>query len=135
MSALLLYLHVISSMALVGVIVTSAVVNGLAASRDGETAERLRGLAWRVALAAVAASILTVVFGEALRARDDVDGGWLDISSGIAYVALLLGSVVLAIVARLATDRPGLARRASWIALAMVAASLVTVFLMAAKPS
>lgn len=135
MSDLLLYLHVIAAMTLVGVILASAVVNGLASSREGEASARLRAFAWRIAVGTVAASVLTVVLGEAVRADRDVDGRWLDISSGIAYVGLLLGSVVLAIVARLATDRPALTRRASWLALVMIAAALVAAFLMAARPS
>lgn len=131
-SEVLVFLHVVLAMTLVGALLASAVVS--AASRRMAT-DSTRRLVRRSTLLAVAAAFATIVIGEATRARENADGGWLDVSSGLAYGGLLFPAVALAVLGRLAFDRQRLMPWVTGLALVMIAVALATAFLMAAKPA
>jgi hypothetical protein len=128
----LVLLHVLLAMTLVGALLTAAVVSAAC----GRTATGpSRRLVWHSTLLAVAAAFATIVVGEATRAREHVDGSWLDVASGLAYIGLLFPGVALAVLGRLALDRQRLMPWITGLALAMVAVALATAFLMTAKPA
>ena len=128
----LVFLHVLLATMLVGALLAAAVVSAAGGRTAGDSS---RQLVWRSTLFAVAAAFATIVVGEATRARENIDGSWLDVASGLAYIGLLFPGVALAVLGRLAIDRPRLMPWVTGFALAMVAVALATAFVMAAKPS
>ncbi|HST26305.1 MAG TPA: hypothetical protein VLJ76_09950 [Gaiellaceae bacterium] len=120
----LLFLHVLAATVLVGALIAAAVGSQ---ARD----ERVRGIVRGSAIAALAATIVTVGLGEGLAANEHAGGGWLDASRGLALFGLLLGSAALAVM----TGRTlGRGRVVATTAVALSIIGLVTAFVMAAKP-
>lgn len=131
-SDILVFLHVLFAMALLGSLLATAV---LATSARRGTSAFLPGLLWPSSLLVLVGAIATVVLGEANQAKEDLDAGWLDASYGLTYLGLLVPSIALAVLGRLALRRPRLVGWMLGLALAMTAIAIVVAFLMAAKPS
>ena len=121
----LVFLHVLVAMLLVGGLIASAVTARF----------ELWNVARWSAVAAVAATIVTIGLGEGLTADEDVAAGWVDASRGLAVFGLLLGGCVLAVVAGLARTRPRARRVTAPLAVLLVLIGLATAFVMAAKPT
>lgn len=146
MSDVLLFLHILAAMILLGAATTVTIALVAVARRAGETARS--GLLLRVAYSlnlyvTIPAAVLSVALGEGLKANDDSSGTWLDIGSGLSYVGVLVGALVLHGFLRrgIAAAEKGLApsastlRGAASIAPAIVTAILVIAFLMSGKPA
>lgn len=124
-SSTLVFLHVLAAAATVGGLLATATL----------AASAMRRLAGRTAVLAAVAAFLTAVLGEVTRAREDIDARWLNVSSGIAYAAVLLPSIALAFLASIAHDRPTLARWTAVLAVVVAGVAISVGFLMAAKPA
>ena len=124
-SETLLYFHVLVAMTMVGGTLATVVL----------AAGPTRRLAVHAAVLAAAAAFVTIVLGETARAREGLEGRWLDIASALAYAGLLLPALALVVLAALAVSRPRLAPWTSALALGLLAVALAVAFLMAAKPS
>ena len=133
-SNVLLFVHVVVAMVLLGGIL-AATAASVAARRRPPQSKLFLDLTWWASLGSVVAAVTTVVLGEALAADEDIEAGWLDASRLLAFAGLLLGSIVLAALARLALRRPGLAGTVAAVGAVVGAAALATVFVMAAKPA
>lgn len=121
----LVFLHVLAAALTIGGLLATAVLS----------ASSMRRLAGRSAVLAAVAAFVTAVLGEIVRAREDIEGHWLDVASGIAYAAVLLPAVALAFLASISTDRPTLARWTAALAGAVACVAVAVAFLMAAKPA
>jgi hypothetical protein len=131
----LLFAHVLLAVALLGSVLATTVASHAAASRTGRAADILRRFAWRSALLVVVAVVATIALGEALRSHEDIAGAaWLDATYGLAYFGLLVPGGFLAILARLALERPQLARPLAGLGGLTGGIALAEVFVMAAKP-
>ena len=142
----LLFFHVLSAMTLLGGATTVAVLLVATARRAGEVARAalLLQLAFRLnRFITIPAAVLAIAFGEGLKAKEDATGSWLDVGTGLTYVVVLVGALVLNAflrrgLAATAKGNPPSAstlRGAASIAPAIVAAVLVVAFLMSGKPS
>ena len=142
----LLFFHILSAMLLLGGATTVAVLLLATARRAGEVARSalLLRLAYRLNQAVtIPAAVLSIAFGEGLKAKEDASGSWLDVGTGLTYIAVLVGALVLNGFLRrgLAATEKGnppsasMLRGAASIAPAIVTAVLVVAFLMSAKPS
>ena len=101
-SSTLVFLHVLAAAATMGGLLATATL----------AASAMRRLAGRTAVLAAVAAFLTAVLGEVTRARENIDARWFNVSSGIAYAAVLLPSIALAFLASIATTgRPWRAGR------------------------
>jgi len=123
----LLFFHVLAATALVGALIAAAIG---ARTRD----DRLRGLVRGSAIAALAATIVTVGLGEGLAANEHASGSWLDASRGLALFGLLLGAAALTVLSGLARTRPRLRTPLVATAVLLVLIALATAFVMTAKP-
>jgi hypothetical protein len=131
----LLFLHVLVAMMLAGALIAAAVAAIAARSREDERGDFLRALARRAAIGALAATIVAIGLGEGLAADENASGTWLDTSRGLTVFGLLLGSAALAVLAGVARSRPRFRGPLAALAAVLVLVALVTVFVMAAKPS
>ena len=122
----LVFLHVLTAATLVGALLAAAV---LAAA--GEATARL---AFRSSLLGLVAVLGTIALGEATRAREVVEGTWLDAGSGLAYIGLLFPGIGLVLVAHRAQESDRMRRWATGIALFMLLVAGAATFVMAAKP-
>ena len=141
----LLFLHVLSSMLLLGTATTVAIAI-LAVPRQRENVGRsalIIHLAYRLnMLGSIPLAVAAIGFGEGLKAKEDAEGTWLSVGSGLTYVAVLVGALVLhgylrRGVAHTEAGKPPavtMLRGAGAIAPAIVAALLVVAFLMTGKP-
>src|SRR4051794_31377005 len=85
-------------MVLLGGACTVAVLLVATARRATDVArcELLLGLASRVNLfLVIPAAVVSIALGEGLKAKEDATGDWLDVGSGLAYVVVLVGALVL----------------------------------------
>jgi predicted naringenin-chalcone synthase len=130
----LVFLHVLAGMLLVGCLFAAAVLS-LAAQTRRSHVELLQRLAWRSALLAAFAAFATAALGEATRAREDVEGTWVDVGSGLAYIGLVVPGIVLAVLGYLGLTQRRLSAWVAGLSAAMIAVALATAFVMAAKPS
>jgi hypothetical protein len=130
----LLFLHVLAGMLLVGCLLAAGVLS-FAARRNASAGDPLQRLAWRSALLAAFAAFATAALGEVTRAREDVNGTWIDVGSGMSYVGLVIPGVALAILAHFRLTHRRLSVWVAALAAAMMAVALATAFVMAAKPS
>jgi hypothetical protein len=130
----LLFLHVLTGMLLVGCLLAAGVLS-FAARRSETSDDPLQRLAWRSALLAASAAFATAALGEATRAREDVNGTWIDVGSGMTYIGLVIPGVALALLAYFRLTRRRLAVWVAALSAAMIAVALATAFVMAAKPS
>ena len=142
----LLFLHVLAAMLLLGSATTVAIAL-LALTRRLDSIDScslLVRLAYRLnLLLTIPLAVASIGLGEGLRAKEDATGSWLDVGSGLTYVAVLVGALVLHGFLRraLAATQVGVApsastmRGAASIAPAIVAALLVIAFLMTGKPA
>jgi hypothetical protein len=134
-SNVLLFVHVLVGMALVGGLFATAVASLASQRLAGERATAMRSAGWWFALMTAATAVAALALGEGLAAEEDVeDKAWLDVSRALTTFGLLVGGVVLAILARLALDRPRLAGVVGWLGFALALIALAVAFLMAAKP-
>ncbi len=124
-SSTLVFFHVLAAAATVGGLLATATL----------AASAMRRLAGRTAVLTAIAAFVTAVLGEVTRAREDIDAHWLNVSSGIAYAAVLLPSIALAFLASIAGDRPTLARWTAVLAVVVAGVAISVGFLMAAKPA
>ncbi len=131
----LLFFHVLVAMVLAGALITAAVAAIAARNRDDESGDLLRALARRAAIGALAATIAAIGLGEGLAADEDASGSWLDTSRGLTVFGLLLGSAALAVLTAVARSRPRFRGPLAVLAVVLVLVALVTVFVMAAKPT
>lgn len=142
----LLFLHVVSAMVLLAAALTVSILVLATARRpeDGDRAGLLFRLAYRTnLLLTIPAAVLSIGFGEGLKAKENAAGSWLGVGTGLTYVVVLVGALVLhAFIRRgLAATQVGLApsastlRGAGAIAPAIVMAILVVAFLMTGKPA
>jgi hypothetical protein len=129
------FLHVLVGMLLVGALIAAAVAALAAGKRDDERGDLLRALTRRVAVGALAATIVVIGLGEGLAADEDASGTWLEASRGLTVFGILLGSAALAVVAGLARSRPRFRGALAALGFAVVLISLATAFVMAAKPT
>jgi len=120
----LVFLHVLVAMVVVGSLIAAAVTARF----------ELWNVARWSAVAAVAATIVTIGLGEGLAGDEDTHGGWLDTSRGLAVFGLLLGGCALAVIVGLAGTRPWARRITALLAVFLVLIGLATAFVMAAKP-
>ena len=141
----LLFFHVLAAMLLLGAATTVTILLVATARRPGEVprSELLLRLAYRLNLfVTIPATVASIAFGEGLKAQEDAAGDWLAVGTGLTYVVVLVGALVLhgfmrRGLAATALGKPPSAstlRGAGSIAPAMVAAVLVIAFLMSAKP-
>lgn len=142
----LLFLHVLVAMILLGTATTVSILLLAVARRaqDVARADLLLRLAYHLnLLATIPAAVASIGLGEGLKAKEDVTGDWLSVGSGLTYVAVLVGALVLhgflrrGIAATAGGRAPSAStlRGAGSIAPAIVAALLVIAFLMSAKPA
>lgn len=142
----LLFFHVLAAMLLLGTTFTVAILLLALPKRLAEPGRVgvLVRLAYRLNLmATLPLAALSLGLGEGLRAQEDAEGHWLDVSSGLTYVAVMVGALLLhgflrrALAAVEAGGVPSAStiRGAASIAPAIVAAILVIAFLMSAKPA
>lgn len=142
----LLFLHVLTAMLLLGAATTVSILVFAAARRAGDVdrCELLLRLAYRLNMfATIPAAIASIGLGEGLKATEDGNGSWLDVGSGLTYVVVLVGALVLHGFVRrgLAATAVGVQpsastlRSAGSLAPAIVTAILVIAFLMSGKPS
>jgi hypothetical protein len=122
----LVLLHVLSAALLLGGLLTVAVV-----AAGGDATARLT---FPAALLVLSASAATAAMGEVTSSHENADGLWLDVSSTLGYIGLLLPSVGLTVLSHRARDRPPVRPWITGIALAMVIVALAAAFTMAAKP-
>ncbi len=134
-SNVLLFFHILVAMTLLGGLIASAVTAFAAGQRDDARGDLLRKIAWRSSIAALVATIATIVLGEGLSAYEDIEATWLDASRGLATFGLLLGGAALAVLAHLARSRPPLIRIVAFSATALSLLALAVAFVMSAKPS
>jgi hypothetical protein len=120
----LVFLHVLVAMVVVGSLIAAAVTARF----------ELWNVARWSAVAAVAATIVTIGLGEGLAGDEDAQGGWLDASRGLAVFGLLVGGCALAVMAGLARTRPWARWITALLAVFLVLIGLATAFVMAAKP-
>jgi hypothetical protein len=132
-SALLLFFHVLAAMVVTGLLIAAAVAS-VAARRNDERGELLRGFARRAGIGALGATIVAIGLGEGLAADEDASGAWLDASRGLAVFVLLLGSAALVILAGVSDSRPRFRRPLVLVAVTLVVVAPATAFVMAAKP-
>jgi hypothetical protein len=130
----LLFLHVLTGMLLVGCLLAAGVLS-FAARRSETSGDPLQRLAWRSALLAAFAAFATAALGEATRAREDVNGTWIDVGSGMTYIGLVIPGVALALLAYFRLTRRRLSVWVAALSAVMIAVALATAFVMAAKPS
>lgn len=141
----LLFLHVFAAMLLLGAAATVTILLVATARRPGEVprSELLLRLAFRLnLLVTIPSTVASIGFGEGLKAKENAAGDWLAVGTGLTYVVVLVGALVLhgfmrRGLAATAVGKPPSAstlRGAASIAPAMVAAVLVIAFLMAGKP-
>jgi hypothetical protein len=130
----LLFLHVLTGMLLVGCLLAAGVLS-FAARRSETSGDPLQRLAWRSALLAAFAAFATAALGEATRAREDVNGTWIDVGSGMTYIGLVIPGVALALLGYFRLTRRRLSVWVAALSAAMIAVALATAFVMAAKPS
>lgn len=141
----LLFFHVLSAMVLLGSALTVTIALLSAAGRLDDVSRTT--VLWRVAyrlnlLLTVPSTVVALAFGEVLKSKESATGTWLDISSGLAYVAVLVGALMLHGFLRrgIAAAAVGVApsastvRGAASIAPAIVTAILLIAFLMTGKP-
>lgn len=142
----LVFLHVLVAMVMLGTAATVTILLLGVARRSGDAARvaPLLRLAYQLNLwATIPASVITVGLGEGLKAKEDAEGAWLDVSSGLSYVAIVIGALVLhaflrrGIAAIEAGSAPSAStvRGAASLSPAIVTAILVVAFLMTGKPS
>ncbi len=142
----LLFLHVLAAMVLLGSAVTVAIMLVAVTRRIDDVARAglLLHFAYRLnMLVTIPATVASIGFGEGLKAKADAVGTWLDVGSGLTYVGVLVGALVLHGFLRrgiAATERghapsPSTMRGAASIAPAIVTAILVIAFLMSGKPA
>lgn len=142
----LLFLHILAAMVLLGSAITVAIALVAVARRIGDIARAglLLHVAYRLnLLVTIPAAVASIGFGEGLRARENALGTWLDVGSGLTYVGVLVGALVLHGFLRrgIAATEKGHApsastmRGAASIAPAIVTAILVIAFLMSGKPA
>ena len=141
----LLFLHVFAAMLLLGAAAMVTILLVATARRPGEVprSELLLRLAFRLnLLVTIPSTVASIGFGEGLKAKENAAGDWLAVGTGLTYVVVLVGALVLhgfmrRGLAATAVGKPPSAstlRGAASIAPAMVAAVLVIAFLMAGKP-
>jgi len=131
-SDLLVFLHVLLAMTLLGSLLACTVASMAARRKDSAV---LRDVAWKSSLLTLLAALATIALGESVQAEEDLDGAWLDASYGLAYLGLLAGGVVLAVISRLALGRPRLTGAAAGLGALMIAVALAVTFLMTGKPA
>lgn len=141
----LLFFHVFAATVLLGAAATVTILLVATARRPGEVprSELLLRLAFRLNLfVTIPSTVASIAFGEGLKAREDAAGNWLAVGTGLTYVVVFVGALVLhgfvrRGLAATALGTPPSAstlRGAASIAPAMVAAVLVIAFLMSGKP-
>ena len=142
----LLFFHVFAAMLLLGGATTVTILLVATARRPDYAvrSELLLRLAFRLnLLVTIPSTVASIAFGEGLKAKEDAAGNWLAVGTGLTYVVVLVGSLVLhgfirRGLAATALGKPPSAstlRGAASIAPALVAAVLVIAFLMAGKPA
>lgn len=141
----LLFFHVFAAMLLLGGATTVTVLLVATARRpdDAARSELLLRLAFRLNLVVtIPSTVASIAFGEGLKAKEDAAGDWLAVGTGLTYVVVLVGALVLhgflrrGLAATALGEPPSAStlRGAASIAPALVAAVLVIAFLMAGKP-
>ena len=141
----LLFFHIFSATVLLGTATTVAILLVATARRPGEVAraELLLRLTFRLNLfGTIPSTVAAIAFGEGLKAKEDAAGDWLAVGTGLTYVVVLVGALVLhgfvrRGLAAVAVGKPPSAstlRGAGSLAPAIVAAVLVIAFLMSGKP-
>lgn len=142
----LIFFHVLFAMVMLGMTatVTLLLVGAARRAKDVARTEVLWRLAYRLNLSGtIPVTVITIAFGEILKGKQDADGTWLDVGSGLTYVLVLVGALVLHAFLRrgIAALSVGVApsestiRGAASLSPAMVTAILLVAFLMTGKPS
>jgi cytochrome bd-type quinol oxidase subunit 2 len=134
----LLLFHLLSALTLVGLVIAVVVARSAAARMTDrqEQSELLRALARRTLVRGVLpAMVLVIVFGDALRGKEDkiAKGTWIDLTYPLAYLSLLL-TIALSVMAFLGERRAGLRTAGNVLTPVLLALLGVVVFLMTGKP-